>query len=297
MGGIVHRNNALKDKMVASNVLMGLGNDSTDTVEKRIRDLEEGGGGGGGSVVRVLPLLDEGVHIADISVDGHVSELYAPEGGGGSGEVEDVTINGQSIVQDHVASIPVMTGATQQSNGAVGLVPAPSVNDRNKVLMGDGTWGSGGLVDDVLVDGTSVVNNKVANIDLTGKQDVLTEGDNVKIENDVISVPEMVGATSMESGKSGVVPQPLTSDKDKFLRGDGTWATPGGSGGGAVNDVQVNGVGVVDANGVAKINDMATTQDLLEKQNLLVAGDNILLTQLQDGTVRIDVGAVVARFG
>jgi hypothetical protein len=48
---------------------------------------------------------------------------------------------------------------------------------------------------------------------------------------------------------------------------------------------------------VAKIDDMATMQDLLEKQNLLVAGDNITLTQLQDGTVRIDVGAVIARFG
>lgn len=295
MSGLVHRNNALQEKILASNILMGTGNDKTDTVEKRIEDLENGGSGGG-STVEVTPLLDEGVHIADIEVDGVKSELYAPEGGG-TGNVNDITINGQSIVDDHVADIPIMSGATQQANGSVGLVPAPSVNDRNKVLMGDGTWGSGGLVDDVLVDGISVVNNKVANINLTGKQDVLTVGNNVKIENDVISVPEMVGATAMQSGRAGVVPQPLTSEKDKFLRGDGTWATPGGSGGGAVNDVQVNGVGVVDANGVAKINNMATTQDLLEKQDLLVAGDNITLTQLQDGTVRIDVGAVIARFG
>lgn len=42
---------------------------------------------------------------------------------------------------------------------------------------------------------------------------------------------DMVGATSSANGKKGVVPQPLIADKDKFLRGDGTWATPSGGGG------------------------------------------------------------------
>ena len=42
---------------------------------------------------------------------------------------------------------------------------------------------------------------------------------------------DMVGATSSANGKKGVVPQPLIADKDKFLRGDGTWANPSGSGG------------------------------------------------------------------
>lgn len=42
-------------------------------------------------------------------------------------------------------------------------------------------------VTDVLVDGTSVVTNHVASIILTGKQDVLTAGNNITITNNVIS--------------------------------------------------------------------------------------------------------------
>lgn len=31
------------------------------------------------------------------------------------------------------------------------------------------------------------------------------------------------GATSSANGVAGLVPQPLIADKDKFLKGDGTW--------------------------------------------------------------------------
>lgn len=34
----------------------------------------------------------------------------------------------------------------------------------------------------------------------------------------------MVGATSVSDGESGSVPKPTIQDKDKFLRGDGTWS-------------------------------------------------------------------------
>lgn len=40
------------------------------------------------------------------------------------------------------------------------------------------------------------------------------------------------GATELVPGSVGNVPAPQTSDKDKFLKGDGTWATPSGGGGG-----------------------------------------------------------------
>ena len=42
---------------------------------------------------------------------------------------------------------------------------------------------TGGKVDDVQVNGTSVVENKIANIDLTGKQDALVSGTNIKTIN------------------------------------------------------------------------------------------------------------------
>lgn len=41
-----------------------------------------------------------------------------------------------------------------------------------------------------------------------------------------ITAPEMTGATASTDGASGLVPAPLAEEKDKFLKGDGTWATP-----------------------------------------------------------------------
>lgn len=38
-----------------------------------------------------------------------------------------------------------------------------------------------------------------------------------------VTVPDMVGATSGVSGKNGLVPQPTAADRNKFLKGDGTW--------------------------------------------------------------------------
>lgn len=36
----------------------------------------------------------------------------------------------------------------------------------------------------------------------------------------------MIGATLEHNGQSGLVPRPNSADKDKFLRGDATWANP-----------------------------------------------------------------------
>lgn len=36
------------------------------------------------------------------------------------------------------------TGATSESAGTHGLVPAPQIGDQDKYLKGDGTWGAGG---------------------------------------------------------------------------------------------------------------------------------------------------------
>lgn len=43
-----------------------------------------------------------------------------------------------SIIID--TAVSVMTGATAESDGTAGLVPAPTTADRNKFLRGDGTW-------------------------------------------------------------------------------------------------------------------------------------------------------------
>lgn len=39
-----------------------------------------------------------------------------------------------------------------------------------------------------------------------------------------VSIDDMTGATSSADGEHGLVPAPLIADREKFLRGDGTWA-------------------------------------------------------------------------
>ena len=48
----------------------------------------------------------------------------------------------KSYVDNSIAGISDMTGATATQNGAHGFVPAPQAGDEKKVLLGDGTWGA-----------------------------------------------------------------------------------------------------------------------------------------------------------
>ena len=76
-----------------------------------------------------------------------------------------------------------------------------------------------------------------------------TAGSNIDITNNVISAPVMMGATSNANGASGTVPQPLIADKDKVLKGDGTWglagteveANPSGTATDTLQTIDING--------------------------------------------------------
>lgn len=47
----------------------------------------------------------------------------------------------KSYVDNSIAGIADMTGATATQNGAHGFVPAPKKGDEKKALLGNGTWG------------------------------------------------------------------------------------------------------------------------------------------------------------
>lgn len=70
-----------------------------------------------------------------------------------------------------------------------------------------------------------------ANGTLDATDTTYTAGTNVQISaGNVISATDttysaFTGATSSVAGTAGLVPAPTTSDPDKFLKGDGTWAT------------------------------------------------------------------------
>jgi hypothetical protein len=160
MSIIIHRNNAPRDKILASNVLMGTGNDNTDNVERRITDLENSE-----AHVAVDQILTEGVPIADIEVGNITTRLYAPEGGG-TGTVTGVEVDGVSVVDENgVAEIPAIPSNLED----LADVNLSSPSD-GQALVYDSTeskWvaGEAGQVDDVKVNGTSVVDvNKIAQI-------------------------------------------------------------------------------------------------------------------------------------
>lgn len=72
-------------------------------------------------------------------------------------------------------------------------------------------------------------------------QSTLTAGSNITITGTTISATDTTysafsGATSSVAGSAGLVPAPTTSDPDKYLKGDGTWATLPGANNISSND-------------------------------------------------------------
>mgnify|MGYP003624385599 FL=1 len=115
--------------------------------------------------------------------------------------------------QDSSASPP--SGA----DGTAGLVPAPigvGGTDYDKFLKGDGTWatpsGSGTLTGvsvsaPLTVD--SITNPAIPALNITN-----------------FTGPDVPNS---QNGSKGTVPQPLVTDVNKFLKGDGTWTSVPGS--------------------------------------------------------------------
>lgn len=56
-------------------------------------------------------------------------------------------------------SVPVMTGATSNTDGTAGLIPAPTTADTEKFFRGDGTWQDGGRPMVILSYGSSTWND------------------------------------------------------------------------------------------------------------------------------------------
>ena len=56
------------------------------------------GGGGSGDTVSWTQIQTTGTKIAEIDINGTSQDVYAPTGGGGGGNVNDVLVNGVSVV-------------------------------------------------------------------------------------------------------------------------------------------------------------------------------------------------------
>lgn len=188
--------------------------------------------------------------------------------------VEAFTDNLNSLIE--IASEPdddVFVGTDGVNAGVSGLVPAPQATDAGKFLKADGTWASGGGGGTSYTAGTGIdITSDVISVDTSTIQAKLTAGSNVNISaqnvisatdttytagtNVSISAQNVISATDTTysdftgtdgntGGSAGLVPAPTTSDVDKFLKSDGTWATAGGGGGGPTV-VQTTGTSTTD---------------------------------------------------
>lgn len=128
----------------------------------------------------------------------------------------------------------------------------------------EGATPSAGTVTDVQVDNVSVVSGGVANIST------------------------MTGAGASAAGTKGLVPAPSAGDENKFLAGDGTWKTGGGSGASALDDL--SDVTIVSAapGDILKYDDVNDVWiNAPEVQEMTQAAYNALTpAQKADGSVR-----------
>ena len=117
--------------------------------------------------------------------------------------------------------------------------------------------------------------------------------------NDTIALTDttynnFTGADGTNAGSSGLVPAPSATDNDKYLKGDGTWASVSG---GSSTDVQINGTSIT-SNNVANIltesaysssNKIATMSDLpADKIFIATYGTttyNEIKTAIQNGKI------------
>lgn len=150
--------------------------------------------------------------------------------------VQDVKINGTSIVSNNIATIPIATASTLGvvSNGGMGV----GINSSGHLYINYAT-------DAIIKAGTSAYNAITAGYqhqsvfyglakaagDSTQSASsnavgTYTADAKTAIQN-MLGITSMIGATSSVAGTAGLVPAPAIADTDKFLKGDGTWAVVG----------------------------------------------------------------------
>lgn len=140
------------------------------------------------------------------------------------------------------------------------------ISDQNVISVS-----GGGTVVDVIVDDTSVVNPQtmIAEIDLTGKQDVLTAGINIDITGGVISATDTTytGTGVISISNENVISADLSSKQDVLTAGDNITIT--GATISATDTTYTAGDNII----ISAQN--AISADLSSKQDVLTAGDYI----------------------
>lgn len=171
-----------------------------------------------------------------IEIENHIDLETIKEYADNVAGIQDVQINGTSIVNNSVANIPPAGsgvngyctidstyGINANSAGRLYIQKAAS----NSVKGGTGEYRP--IVPYTQHESVFYGLAKAAGDSTQAASDnavgVYTNSAKTAIQS-MLGITSMTGATSSVAGTSGLVPAPTTSDTEKFLRGDGTWATP-----------------------------------------------------------------------
>lgn len=189
---------------------------------------------------------------------GWTGQLAVARGGTGA-----ATLSNHGIVLGQGTSPVAVTAALSDGQllvGQTGADPLP------KTISGDLTVSAAGAM---TIASGAVTNAKLANM-ASGTYKMRVSGGSGAPE-DATAAQATAGLNVMvgdsgSGGLKGLVPAPIAGDATKFLRGDGNFATPAGSGG------NVNGPGSSTDNAVARFDGVAGT--LIQNSGVIVDDSN-----------------------
>lgn len=197
------------------------------------------------------------------------------------------------------ATITAMTGASSSTAGKAGLVPKPAAGDQSKFLRADGTW--------VVPTNTDTKVTQSISSDTTGKTYPLifsyyevgsttTTAQTVSRKDTIYATPKdgSITATNFIGNINGFAfPAAASGDSAKYLRGDGTWATPTAftrsfSSGTKIGTITINGTGTdiyipnMSAASASAAGTRGTVQPPAGAQTKYLRGDNTWVDPIDD---------------
>ena len=200
---------------------------------------------------------------------------------------------------DTTATIAAMTGASSSTAGKAGLVPKPAAGDQSKFLRADGTW--------VVPSNTDTKVTQSISSDTTGKTYPLifsyyevgsttTTAQTVSRKDTIYATPKdgSITATNFIGNINGFAfPTAASGDSAKYLRGDGTWATPAAftrsfSSGTKIGTITINGTGTdiyipnMSAASASAAGTRGTVQPPAGAQTKYLRGDNTWVDPIDD---------------
>lgn len=138
-----------------------------------------------------------------------------------TGRIKDLLSDGVSVVDNKIVEINTMIGATAQSNGKKGLVPTPTIADKDKVLKGDGTWGevqgASAVTDLTDVELTNLADKEILEWDAVAEKWKNVPNSGGGIDGSIMNVIHFNWITASSRAVDTALTESITLDAGKYL--------------------------------------------------------------------------------